>query len=586
MDGIRLTGWVGTALAAAVPAVTARWRGLLTFAIFTTLACYSTWPFPIDPQSMLTAPWGGDVSSSVAHWTTLVREGDVPYFPGKLESIGWPEGIRRAPGLELDSFVSSSFLWIGSLTIGPVAAHGLEAIIGYVLTGTVTTAFIRRVTGSLGGGLVAGVGVAFFPFFRSMASAAPTYMQVWMFILMIWAFWLLAQHATRRAALLAGLTYVPAMWLTPYYALHGFVVSVACLAAFVAVRSQPGAEFRSRLRLVPFVVVPWIVSTVVYVAIGVVTKFNGVPSRSLQDAYDLSAHPLEYVLPGPRMKWWPSGANEFLVEQVPRASGVNLYLGLSVIALGIVGVVTAIAAWRRTRPAVTPPVFAALLGSAVVFATFICSLPPHVAGNRIPMPSLIVVNLVPQLRTGQRYVMPVAAGVAILAGLGAAALLRRFPGLLAIPATVLLAAVVYADNDAFFGPFYRMPQFESPALAVLARQPVGPAIHYSSEDLYPGEAQRTCFIQGQFRMPLVTDCYTQQVPLNPQVFHLATLDHCAGMKDMRDNFGLRYVIVEYSEPRALACFEKRQIAPFRVVSSDRYLRVFDLRPGAPAVSVR
>ena len=84
-------------------------------------------------------------------------------------------------------------------------------------------------------------------------------------------------------------------------------------------------------------------------------------------------------------------------------------------------------------------------------------------------------------------------------------------------------------------------------------------------------------------MPLVTDCYTQQVPLLPQVFHLAKLDFCTGMKDMRDHYGLRYVIVEYTEPRALACFERHRIAPFRVVSTDRHMRVFDLRPGAAPI---
>ena len=32
---------------------------------------------------------------------------------------------------------------------------------------------------------------------------------------------------------------------------------------------------------------------------------------------------------------------------------------------------------------------------------------------------------------------------------------------------------------------------------------------------------------------------------------------------MRDIYGLRYVIVERNEPRAMACFDKHLITPFR-----------------------
>ena len=584
MDGIRLNGSARTALAGTVSAVAARWRGLLVAAIFTALAVRATWPFAIHPGSALVAPATGDVAGSVAKWMTITREGDIPFLSGKLDSLAWPDGIRATPGLDWASFISTAAIWLGSLTIGPVATHGLDAVLGYVLTGTVTALFVRRVTGSLGAGFVAGLGYAFFPHLRGMASAAPTYTQMWMFILPIWAFWSLAQRPARRAAVLAGLSYLPAMWLTPYYTLHGFVVSVACLIVFVAVRCQPGAPARARLRLVPLVLAPWVVAGVAYVAIGVLTAFKGAPPRPIQDAYDQASHPLMFLVPGAGGTYWPTGFDEWLVRHVPRAFGTNLYLGVSVIALGVIGIVASVIAWRRYRT-VTPEVFAALLGSAVVLATLACSLPPRVAGNRLPTPNLIIVTVVPSLRAGQRFVMPLAAGLAILAGLGAAALIRRTPKRYVVPVVALLAAIVYFDTAADFGPFARMPG-HYPALEVLARQPYGPAIHYAGASLYRGETQRSCFLQGQFQKPLVTSCGIQQVPLTPQVWDLATHDFCPGMKDMRDIYGLRYVIVERDEPRAMECFDKHLIAPFRLISSDPQMRIFDLRPGAPAVARR
>jgi hypothetical protein len=76
------------------------------------------------------------------------------------------------------------------------------------------------------------------------------------------------------------------------------------------------------------------------------------------------------------------------------------------------------------------------------------------------------------------------------------------------------------------------------------------------------------------------------VPLTPQVIFLAQHDYCTGIKELRANYGLRYVIVERTSPKAAACFDSHQIAPARLVSFDAQMRVFDLRPGSPAIKYR
>lgn len=86
-------------------------------------------------------------------------------------------------------------------------------------------------------------------------------------------------------------------------------------------------------------------------------------------------------------------------------------------------------------------------------AAFAWSLPPvvDVAGLGVPTPARLTLEAAPALRAGQRFVMLVMAGVAVLAGLGAAR------GSAAAPA--------------------RSRRSSSSALAALRDAPDGAAIH-------------------------------------------------------------------------------------------------------------
>jgi hypothetical protein len=546
---------------------------------FLVLAAAITWPWLIHPGSTLVGPLGGDVSTSIVKWETLARTGTFPFTNGTTTAIDWPSGLATTPGLDLASVLSALPLWLGSLAFGAVATHGLEAVLGYLLTATVTFLFVRRVTRSTGAGLVAGVAYGFFPQMRLVVFAATTYSHMWLFILPLWGFWNLTQVPTRRSARLAGLTLLPAVFWTPYFALHAGVISVSCMIALAVLAPRVGV----RRGLLGQVLLVWLPIAAVYVAIGLATSFHDVPSRAAADAYSQSAHPLMFVWPG-FSSIWGTSVDSKLVELVPRASAANLYLGVSVLLLGCIGVVDQVrrrASWRvEGSPLLSPVTAATLLALAAVAGCFLCSLPPHVLGGRIPMPDALISAVVPALRAGQRFVMPLMAGVSVLAGLGAYALLRRTPPALRAPLAIGLAAIVVLDLWAHPPGANQVAPTPTPAIHALARAPDAPAVEINARGVYGGLPQRACFMQWTHNKPLFNNCGFGTPP--PAQYALASMPMCPFLNTLHAR-GLRYVIVDLpSPPNVSECFAPgRPLAASTVLASDGSVRVWQL-PGAGA----
>lgn len=183
----------------------------LAVALLGVLIADAMGPWLLHPTSRIAAAVGGDVSSSIIKFDQLGSGHVVPFLPGHLDGVAWPRGLPTTPGIDGASILSSMFLWVGSMLFGSIAAHGLEALLGYALTAGVTFAFTRRATGSFAAGVVAGVSYGFFPHMVAMVHAATTYSHMWLFILPIWAMWELAMRQSARRGLLAGAAVVPAM---------------------------------------------------------------------------------------------------------------------------------------------------------------------------------------------------------------------------------------------------------------------------------------------------------------------------------------------------------------------------------------
>lgn len=553
-------------------------------AVLLGLAVQATWPFARHPTSTVIAPLGFDTSSGIAKFAAIAREGTTPFTDGVLHSIAVPDGVPLSPGVDAASALSSAALWIGAGSVGSIAAFGLMALLGLFLSGAVMFAFVRWLTGSAGAGLVAGIAAGFFPHLRLMAIAAPTYTHIWLYVLPIWAFTALLVAPTARRAALAGASALPALFWTPYYTAHVLVEMLACgvVAGVVLVRRiGPGAT----VRIAGWVAGPLAAGLVVYLAVGVLTSFRDVPGRDPGDFYVQSAHPLMYAVPGYASRYWGHGPYDRLVEAVPRAVSTNLYLGVSVLALAVIGGFTV---GRRRHGASGDGCGdrmqnARLLAGAVALTALAWSLPPTigVAGLDVPMPSRLTTELVPAIRAGQRFVMLVMAALSVLAGVGAAWLLRRTPPPARLVVVAGLAALVGADLAvAPFEPAARVP--DSPALAALREAPAAPAIHYQSADpanLVAGAVARPCVLQPQHGKPLVNGCNLTLAPaVINRLYALGDPSSCVVMRRLAA-LGVRYVILDHGVP-APRCGDRPSLPLLAADAGFRVLRLAPLAPGS------
>jgi hypothetical protein len=551
-------------------------------AIYLLLALATTFPFVVHPQQTLTAPLLGDVAGSVAKYQTLIREEGNPFAGPHLVTIGYPYGVSIPAGVDRIAFPYVAFMWGASLLLGPVAAHGLLTVLGYTLTAVITFLFVRRVTGSNGAGLVAGLAYGFWPHMYLIAAAAPAYMHMWMFILPLWAWFELAMAPTPPRGLIAGVAALPAIFWTPYYLLHVSVIIGACLTVVVVralVLRQAGGRRLASVGVA--LAVPLLAVAASTVVLGL-SGHSGVPTRALEDAFQESAHPLMYLLPGHGSIWGPA-PYQLLVRLVPRAEYVNSYLGISVIVLALVALAAAFRDWLRGRTAAltSPTVVATLLAGAVAVSCFLFSLPPHLAGNRIPMPDALVIAVQPAFRAGQRFVMPLMGGMAVLAGLGSSAILRRirWPQLVPLVA-VGLALVVGLDlfarhYDGYTGrpdSVTAIPQL--PALAALANEPYGATFEFVNRGrINIMSGINPCLLQPQHGKTLVDTCGL--VSQSPEFSSWDARRSCDTLAEMRIA-GVRYVIVDATLHDILSCFSGPLAGKADKIASDQLVAVYRL----------
>ena len=416
---------------------------IVILAIYFLLATFVTYPFLLSPRDTLTAPLLGDISGSVAVYGAFVREKANPFTATRLMSIAQPDGIANNPGVNRVSFFSVAYLLLASYAFGPIAAHSLETFLGYLLTAFIMFLFVRAVTKSTMAGFVSGLVYGFWPLMLGLGRAASTYTHMWLYLLPMWAFWSLAIHYTHRRAILAAASIVPAIFWTPYYAFHIFLVGVSgLLVACWYIMKKSGTK--KTLLMAGSIVAVWIAIYATYYAIGTTGTSDAAPVRTLQDAYDQSAHPLMYILPGASASW-DKGLNDLLVQLVPRAINASLYVGLSVLILAIFGIFKTLAQRGDATP--NAKHIAVVMGMVVATCCFVFSLVPTytVSGHVIPLPGYLVVKAVPALRAGQRLAMPLMGALALLAGIGAYHVLNRFPGWRRYIALAALICILAAD---------------------------------------------------------------------------------------------------------------------------------------------
>ncbi|HET8669151.1 MAG TPA: hypothetical protein VFM05_00590, partial [Candidatus Saccharimonadales bacterium] len=276
---------------------------ILAFLFFLVVALAVTYPFVTSPKHTLTAPLASDTTSSVIQYEAFVREGLNPFTSTEYRLVGQPDGIPIAPGVNRVSFLSVLLLWVNSSLFGAITAHSLQTVTGFLLTAFITFLFVRSVTKSSAAGVVGGLIYGFWPQILGLGRAAPTYTHMWLFILPLWAFWSLAANGlSKRRVVLAALSVVPAIFWTPYYAFHILLVGGTCLGIASLVLYK-NAGLKKTALLIFVVLGSWFIAYGAYIVVGMTAPASEVPVRTIEEAYQQSAHPLMYLLPGEYTHW-------------------------------------------------------------------------------------------------------------------------------------------------------------------------------------------------------------------------------------------------------------------------------------------
>jgi len=498
------------------------------------------------------APIGGDVSGSIAKYETLAVQHADPFTTPRWTYVAYPQGAQGNEGVDRVSFFSVLYLWIGSVLIGPVMTHMLLSVFGYFLSAVIMFLFMKRVTDSDLAAGVAGLIFGFSPHMQSLNRADPTYMHMWLLLLPLWAFWELLQHKEKvwTYLLVAALSVVPAVFWTPYYMFHVFLVAGGSLVFVIYSWRRQGRTLMSIVaRTLPIAFI-WAGILASYWYIGTTSPSTQIPQRSLLEAYQQAAHPLMYIVPG-YYSVWGSSIHRWVSHYVPYMFGTNLYVGVSSCILAVMALFLR---ERRQRSLfvrlrihkLSSSDELKVMATTVVFICFFFSLAPrvHLFGLAIPTPNDLVVHAVPALRAGQRVVMPLLVGLSVLAGMGAVTLASYVRPKWRLWVSAGILVVVFIDilalppRSAATLPHY-------PSLAVLRAQPPGAvAVFFQYHSLFGPRMQTPCVLQGQFDKPVVNDCNLRQNPAvaPPLLAHLESQPLCDQAGIMRQ-WGVRYFVL-------------------------------------------
>ena len=411
---------------------------LLALGAYLVLALVVTWPWVTDPGDVLYGLVGGDLTSSVASYQQLAEDLQPPFLPGSMNDLNAPEGLPTNWTLSLAGTGSSATLFGLSVPFGSVAAHGIVAVLGFVLSAFAMFLLVRRITSRPGPGFVAGLAFGFWPFSYETGWTWPHYIHSWVFVLLVWRMLVATERPTARNGVLAGAATVLAMTWIQYYLLIGGVLFATLVLVALARGAQAG-NLRGQVRTQAVAAAIVGAVALVIVVLAAATEYRGVPVRPASDAVSNSARPLMYVVPGPLHPLFGDSAGDWIRKKytLPEFGGTAtagyaaIYLGVPSILMALAGAGVILARVRRLRlRALADGVAAAgITAAVVVLVGLLFSAPPEVRvlGVTVPMPYSVVNEVTTTFRVAHRFAVLVMLGACVLAGIALSQLVQRLP---------------------------------------------------------------------------------------------------------------------------------------------------------------
>lgn len=412
--------------------------GLIGGTIYLVLAVVLTWPWALHPGSTL---FGEviDLQGGIAFLDARIDAGESPFSPGELTAFNLAGGGADIPWqTHLATWPSTLMLTVFGMAFGAIAAYGLFAVIGYVASGLAMLLLLLRLRVQPAMAVLFGALFAFWPF-ATLSGGIPEFIHTWPLVLVAWRGLELVQAPSWRSGLWLGLAFVLAAFWTPYWLLLGAVLfGTAALVALVAGRREPRASVVA-LGAACAVALPMLALLYVLSVSGSGT--GQVPDRSHTELYAYSARPLDFLTPpadspvvGERIADWVRERRVF-----PGSGGpYPLYLGVVVIA----GLLAALVLAARRRLPQGAALFLPLLVMGALF-----SGPPKITlgGVALPLPPLVVYDVVPAWRIYSRVGILVMLAAVVLAALALSRLLEGRGPRVALGVAAALAAVSLAD---------------------------------------------------------------------------------------------------------------------------------------------
>jgi hypothetical protein len=558
---------------------------LAAFAVYVLGAVVVTWPLVQDLGSswyLSPARPFGDYTSVIAHLRELVDGLHNPFLPGRIEAFNAPDGLPILWVVNIASFASTLVLYVLALLFGATAGVGVFVLAGFALSALAMFLLVRRLTGNVWVALIVGWAFGFYPYVIANGEH-PHHIHGWPFVLMAWRMLELAERPTRRNGVFAGLATLVLLGWTPYYILLGGVAYATIAVASLAVAAR-GRSLRAQL--VPQAICAAIVLAFVVAIQALSLVDEGAAAvgatSTIQDLIAQSARPLNYLLPTsaqPLLGGW--SFDHLTARGWEGHTEKQLYVGWTVIALALIGLVVALS--RRV-----PPLLRALavVGAAVVVVGGLFSGPPQVAvaGELVPLPAWFVHDVVPGWRIYSRFVIVVMLGLCLLAAVGLTRLaaVRRWGPVLVGAAAVLVPIDLWArhagtvrtlEEPSIYATLRAQPD-DGKAVAEYPLSPTNAAEDY--DDLYRGRFHDRPLLNG----------YPPRTADEGRALGLLALEdpNTAGSLSL---LGVGYVVLRNERPTAPGVPESGDPGRgFELLDRDGFGRLYAVRPEQPFAAIR
>ena len=319
---------------------------LLALAVYAAAAIVVTWPMASDPTgTVFGAP--GDATGNI----TLIRYrndlGVGPLSNALTTEENAPFGVTLPGATSLPQVAVEGPMQLVALVAGSaVLAFNLAVLAGLILSAFACFLLCWHITGNPWAAGVAGVGFGFNPWIVERAAGHVHFTHLWSLCLVVLGLILIREGRGRWAWVLFGAATVVGLYTNTYFALFIGVILAAFIVADagVALARRGQGDLRDAATRAAIAVGIYLVALVPQAIVSITerSKIDGLlaGTRSPNDIYAYGSRWWEWLVPSESQPLFEDWTAPFRLSRLHLSNPgeTNIYLGLTVLALAVVGV--------------------------------------------------------------------------------------------------------------------------------------------------------------------------------------------------------------------------------------------------------